>query len=47
MNETNMEENRQEAEQEEESAGSRLTQFMAYLFVTLVMLFLFVKIVFL
>lgn len=36
-----------EAEQEMESTSSRLTQFMAYLFVTLVMLFLYVKIVFL
>lgn len=43
----NMEQNRPETEQELESTSSRLTQFMAYLFVTLVMFFLFVKIVFL
>ena len=39
--------NHSEEGQEQESTGSKFTQFMAYLFVILVMIFLFVKIVFL
>ncbi len=38
--------NRIEAEEQMESTTSRFTEFAAYIFVILVMLFLFVKIVF-